>query len=160
MAQMVKNLPAMQAIWVLSQGWENALEKGTHSTILAWRIPWTEEPGGLQSVGPQRVGHDWATNTFTFWPQRTGSEVFGPIPQRRKLRLGQVLWKQWALRLQLWSGGGGGGDSLGRSSLLVQLLPSPPSPVSPVLWRKISVVPVGGARLPATSVFLIPAPLT
>ena len=53
MAQTVKNLPAMQEIWVLSLGRENPLEKGmaTHSSILAWRIPWTEEPGGLQSMG-------------------------------------------------------------------------------------------------------------
>ena len=49
MAQMVKNLPAMQETWVLSLGWEDPLEEGmaTHSSILAWRIPWTEEPGGL-----------------------------------------------------------------------------------------------------------------
>ena len=49
MAQTVKNLPAMQEIWVLSLGRENPLKKGmaTHSSILAWRIPWTEEPGGL-----------------------------------------------------------------------------------------------------------------
>ena len=39
----------------------------THSSILAWRIPWTEEPGGLQSMGPQRIRHNWVTNTFTFW---------------------------------------------------------------------------------------------
>ena len=59
-AQTVKNLPAMQEIWVLSLGRENPLEKGmaTHSSILAWRIPWTEEPGGLQSMGSQRVGSD------------------------------------------------------------------------------------------------------
>ena len=46
--------------------WEDPLEKGmaTHSSILAWRIPWTEEPGGLQSMGLQRVGHDWVTNTL------------------------------------------------------------------------------------------------
>ena len=58
-AQMVKNLPAMQETWVRSLGWD-LLEKGmaTHSSILAWRIPWTEEPAGLQSVGSQRVGHD------------------------------------------------------------------------------------------------------
>ena len=58
-AQMVKNLPAMQETQVQSLGWENPLEKGmaTHSSILAWRIPWTEEPGGLQSMGSQRVGH-------------------------------------------------------------------------------------------------------
>ena len=59
-AQMVKNLPAMWEIWVGSLGQEDPLEKGmaTHSSILAWRIPWTEEPGGLQSMDSQRVGHD------------------------------------------------------------------------------------------------------
>ena len=58
-AQMAKN-PAMQETWVQSQGWEDPLEKemATHSSILVWRIPWTEEPGGLQSMGSQRVGHD------------------------------------------------------------------------------------------------------
>ena len=62
-AQMVKNLPVMQETWVRSQGWEDLLEEGmaTHSSILAWRIPWTEEPGGLQSTGLQRVGHDLGT---------------------------------------------------------------------------------------------------
>ena len=61
-AQRIKHLPAMQATWVRSLGWENPLEKemATHSSILAWRIPWTEEPGGLQSTGSQRVGHNWA----------------------------------------------------------------------------------------------------
>ena len=60
MAQMVKNLPAMQETWVRSLGREDPLEKGmaTHSSILGWRIPWTEKPGGLQSVGSHRVGHD------------------------------------------------------------------------------------------------------
>ena len=59
-AQTVKNLPAMQEMWVQSLGWEDPLEKGiaTHSSTLAWRIPWTEEPGGLQTMGSQRVGHD------------------------------------------------------------------------------------------------------
>ena len=58
--QTVKNLPAMQETWVRSLGQEDPLEKGmaTHSSILAWRIPWTEGSGGLQSVGSQRVGHD------------------------------------------------------------------------------------------------------
>ena len=57
---MVKNLPAMQETWVQSLGWEDPLEKGmaTHCSILAWRIPWTEEPGGLQSMGSSRVRHD------------------------------------------------------------------------------------------------------
>ena len=47
-------------MWVLSLGWEDLLEEGmtTHFTILAWKIPWTEEPGGLQSMGPQKAGHD------------------------------------------------------------------------------------------------------
>ena len=65
MAQMVKNLPAMQETKVWSLGQEDPLEKGmaAHSSIRAWRIPWTEEPGGLQSTGLQRVGHDWKTVT-------------------------------------------------------------------------------------------------
>ena len=59
-AQLVKNLPAMQETQVLILGQEEPLEKGiaTHSSILAWRIPWTEELGRLQSMGSQRVGHD------------------------------------------------------------------------------------------------------
>ena len=63
---MVKNLPAMQETWIWSLVWEDSLEKGTatHSSILAWRIPWTEKPSGLQSMGLQRAGHDWATFTF------------------------------------------------------------------------------------------------
>ena len=60
MAQMIKNLPAMQETQVHSLGWEDSLEKrmATHSSILAWRIPWTEEPGGLQSMGSLEFGHD------------------------------------------------------------------------------------------------------
>ena len=59
-AQRVKHLPAMQETWVQSLGQEDPLEKemATHSSTLAWRIPWTEEPGGLQSTGSQRVRHD------------------------------------------------------------------------------------------------------
>ena len=65
MAPMVKNLPAMQETQVQSLGQDNPLEKGmaTHSSILARRIPWAEDPGGLQSMGSQRVGHDWVINT-------------------------------------------------------------------------------------------------
>ena len=57
---MVKNPPAMQELQVQSLGWEDPLEKGlaTHSSVLAWRIPWRQEPGGLQSMGSQRVRHD------------------------------------------------------------------------------------------------------
>ena len=57
---MVKNLPTMKETWVRFLGQEVPLEKGmaTHSSILAWKIPWPEEPGGLQSMGSQRVGHN------------------------------------------------------------------------------------------------------
>ena len=57
-AQRLKCLPAMWEIWVRSLGWEDPLQKATHSSILAWKIPRTEEPGGLQSMGSQRVGHN------------------------------------------------------------------------------------------------------
>ena len=68
-AQTVKNLLAMQETWVRSLGQEDSLEKemATHSSIPAWRIPWTKEPYRLQSMGVQRVGHDWVTNTRTHW---------------------------------------------------------------------------------------------
>ena len=59
-AQRLKRLPLMWETWVQSLGWKDPLEKemATHSSILAWRIPWTEEPGGPQSTGLQRVRHD------------------------------------------------------------------------------------------------------
>ena len=58
--QSVKNLPAVQETWVRTLGWEDPLEKetSTHSSIIAWKISWTEEPGELQFMGSQRVGHD------------------------------------------------------------------------------------------------------
>ena len=60
MAQTVKRLSTMWETWVRVLGWEDPLEKemAIHSTTIAWKIPWTEEPGRLQSVGSQRVGHD------------------------------------------------------------------------------------------------------
>ena len=59
----VKNFPAVQETWVPSLGWEDPLEKemATHSSILVWEIPWTEEPSRLQSMGSERVGHDLGT---------------------------------------------------------------------------------------------------
>ena len=59
-AQTIKRLSTMQETRVKSLGWEDPLEKemATHSSLLAWKIPWTEKPGGLQSMGSQRVGHD------------------------------------------------------------------------------------------------------
>ena len=79
MAQLVKNLPAMQETRVQSLSQEDSLEKGmvTHSSILDWRIPWTEEPGGLQSMGLQRVGHDRATNIL--------------VPYRSHISLGAAM---------------------------------------------------------------------
>ena len=68
-AQLVKNLPAAQQTRVRTLGWEDPLEKAmaTHSSSLVWKIPWTEESNGLQSMGWQRVGHKWAANFhFTF----------------------------------------------------------------------------------------------
>ena len=69
MAQMVKNRPAMQEIGVRSLGQVDPLEEGmaTHSSILAWKTPWTEEPGRLQSMGSQRVRHDWATTLSLYF---------------------------------------------------------------------------------------------
>ena len=65
-AQAVKNLPVVQETRIWSLRWEDPLEKemATHSSILAWKISQTEDPGGLQSMGSQRVGHDWATDTY------------------------------------------------------------------------------------------------
>ena len=68
-AQMVKNLPTMQDTWVQPLVQEDPLEKGMaiHSSILAWRISWTEEPGGLHLMGSQRVRHDWASKNAMFY---------------------------------------------------------------------------------------------
>ena len=68
-AQTVKPLPAMWETWVQALSWEDPLEKemATHSSTLAWKIPWTEEPGRLKSTGPQRVGHDWAISLSLFF---------------------------------------------------------------------------------------------
>ena len=65
---MVKNPPEMREIWVWSLGWEDPLEDNTasHSSILAWKIPWTEEPGGLQSTGSQKVRQDWSDLSHSY----------------------------------------------------------------------------------------------
>ena len=77
-AQMVKHLPIVRETWVQSLGWEDLLEKemATHSSILAWKILWMEEPGRLQSMGSQRVGHDWATSlSLSNWYMTTGKTI-------------------------------------------------------------------------------------
>ena len=77
LAQMVKRLPAMWETWVRSPGWKHLLEKemATHSNVLAWRIPQTEEPGRLQSMGSQGVRHDWATSLSLFLSQGYGAPM-------------------------------------------------------------------------------------
>ena len=89
MAQTIKNLSAMQETWVRSLGRENALEKGmaTHSSILARRIPQTEEPGGLQSVGSQRVGRNWVANTFSFTFNTNSTLVWCAF----------LIWEAWRI---------------------------------------------------------------
>ena len=81
-AQMVKNLPTMQETLVSSLGWEDPLKNGmaTHSSIYAWRIPWTEEPWGLQSMVSKRVRYSWATKSFTF----KGSLNMKRVPESKK----------------------------------------------------------------------------
>ena len=81
-AQTVKCLPTMWETWVLSLGWEDPLEKemATHSSILAWKIPWTEAPGRLRSMGSQRVRHDWVTSLSL------PSELQGSIPSKCIIR--------------------------------------------------------------------------
>ena len=82
MAQLVKNPPATWETWVPSLGWEDLPEKGmaTHSSILAWRMPWTEGPGGLQPVESQRVGHNRVANTLQIhqnkWVKDTCMKMF------------------------------------------------------------------------------------
>ena len=85
----VKNLPAVQEMWVISLDQEDPLEKGmaTHSSILAWKIPWTEEPGRLQSMGSQRVGHDLVTEQ----------------PQQCSLNSHHPQWTSWVFSEKYFS---------------------------------------------------------
>ena len=93
-AQMVKNLPAMQETHVQSLGWEDPLEKGMtpHSGTLAWRIPRTEEPGGLQSMGSQRVRHDWVTKHCTCFLVFTVSFLLPKTNKQTNKRFSFTVW--------------------------------------------------------------------
>ena len=84
MAQAVNNLPAMWETCVRSLGWEDPLENrmATHSSILAWRSPWTEEPGGLLSMGLQRAGHNRVTNTHKNSKTSEREHVQTHIPEK------------------------------------------------------------------------------
>ena len=95
-AQTVKNLPAVWETQVRSLGWEDPLEKGlaTHSSILAWRSPWTEEPGGLWSIGSQRVSHDWVTFSLS---ALTDYVVWAWLPLRVSVPSGKFMGSsRWA----------------------------------------------------------------
>ena len=88
--QMVMNPPTMQETWVGSLGWKDPLEKGmaTHSSTLAWRISWTEEPGRLQSMELQRVGHDWVKNSMTLQEFYLGDTALKSCLQKLSLVAG------------------------------------------------------------------------
>ena len=85
MAQMVKHLPTMWETWAASLGWEDPLEKemAMHSSTLAWKIPWTEEPGRLQPMGLQRVRHDRA-NSLSFTEFKLSCVIISSGPKERK----------------------------------------------------------------------------
>ena len=88
----------MWETWVRSPGWEDSLEKemATHSSILAWRIPWAEEPGGLQSTGSQRVGHDWATSLYFITPLSRLYTIFdSPIHHLKDIWVVCTFWLLW-----------------------------------------------------------------
>ena len=116
---MIKCLPAMRKIWVRSLGWEDLLQKemATHSSTLAWKILWMEEPGRLQSMGLQRVKHDWATSLsffLLFW-WLSGKE---PNCQCRRHGfdpwVGMILWRRkWQPTLVSLPGKSHGQRSLG-----------------------------------------------
>ena len=98
---MMKNLLAMQETWVWSLGQEDPLEKemATHSRILAWRIPWTEAPGGLQSKGSQRVGHDWVTKHAKF---QIGIEYGGKQIGHVRLEASEAIHTVVQLPSRVW----------------------------------------------------------
>ena len=97
-AQRLKRLPPMRETWARSLGWEDLLEKEmvTHSSILAWRVPWTEEPGRLQSTGSQKVGHNWATSLQSLWRclRSSGLHIMlrGLIECQVTIRQGREAW--------------------------------------------------------------------
>ena len=96
MAQRVKHLPAMLETRVQSPAWEDPLEKemATHSSTLAWKIPWTEKPGKLQSMGSQKVGHNWANSLHFLSEQCKEIEENHRMGKTRKLfkKIGVTKW--------------------------------------------------------------------
>ena len=115
---MVKSPPAVWETWVRPLGWEDPLEKemATHSRILAWRITWAEEPGGLQSLRSQRVWHNRATDTLSFSGSPCGSEVKN-LPASAGHGAPSLLWKmpwrrKWQAPPLVWPGESHGQRSL------------------------------------------------
>ena len=107
-AQMVKHLPTMWETWVRSLGQEDPLEKdmATHSSTLAWKIPWMEERGRLQSMGSQRVGHDWTTSlslsSLTAGVAGTHSHSQGSVQECQKQGQRPALLCLWSLNKTLY----------------------------------------------------------
>ena len=115
---MVKSPPAVWETWVRPLGWEDSLEKAmaTHSSILAWRITWAEEPGGLQSLRSQRVWHNRATDTLAFSGFPCGSVVKN-LPASAGHGVPSLLWKmpwrrKWQATPLVWPGKSHGQTSL------------------------------------------------
>ena len=99
---MVKNSPALEETRIPSLGQENFLEKGmeTHSSILAWRLPWTEESGRLQSVGLQRVRYNWATNTFILGEGGFCIQWLMSLWEEERTHTGKTAMWRWRQRLE------------------------------------------------------------
>ena len=120
--QTIKNLPAIWETQVRSLGREDPLEKemATHSSIFAWRISWTEEPGGLQSTGSQRVGHDWGTNTFTYelWVTDVKKQIYDYIEINLEYWLEGLMLEQ---KFQYFGYLIQRADSLGKTLMLGQI---------------------------------------
>ena len=141
---MVKNSPATRQTWIQSLGWKYPLEEGkaTHSSVPAWRIPWTEEPGGLQSTGSRRVRHDWATQHSTHNPHIYGVRLplhpptLPPLTPQQK---GRDALKEIQDVM-----GVGGGDLRGSSSLFRG--PRTPNPEVPNEAEPTATVAEGRVR--------------
>ena len=128
LAQMVKNLPALQETRVRSLGWEDPLEKemAAHSSVPAWRIPWAEEPGGLQSH--PSIGHDWATNAFTFafWEMVKDREAWhAAVYGIARVRHDLVTEQQSELRVTCTCGGNMGVQTAASSPFSLHTLDPP-----------------------------------
>ena len=106
-AQRLKHLPGMWETWVQSLGREDPLEKemATHSSTLAWRIPWREEPGRLQSMGSQRVGHDWVASltSLTYVKKRVWNSGRAISQEKKKIKCESGFSRTFILdRASMW----------------------------------------------------------